>query len=615
MAATIHPPGPAPSIRSALAKAPTGIRGFDELTGGGLPHGRATLVTGGPGSGKTLFGLEFLVRGAREFDEPGVLLAFEESAADLTENVASLGFDLAGLEADGRLVIDAVRIDASEIVTTGDFDLDGLFIRLASAVQSVGARRVVLDTIEVLFGALGDEAIVRNEFSRLLRWLKDHELTTVITGERGREGQLTRYGIEEYASDCVIVLDHRMHDEIATRRLRVVKYRGSQHGTNEYPFLVTDRGLRVWPITSTSLTYAVSTERVSLGVPQLDEMLGGGVYRGSTVLVSGSAGTGKTTLAASSVDAACARGESALFVSFEESPRQIIRNMRSVGIDLGRWVDAGLLRLWGERATAFGLEAHLAGIERLLEETEPTVAVLDAVGSLSHVGAESEVTSAVVREVDMMKSRGITGILSSLTHDAQRESSSVAVSSVIDTWLLLRNVESDAPPRSTPRSRPSVRNWRPRAPSSIGWRSRNPAARTRAPRTGNASPADGRADPPTSHPDRGMGDMDANGPAHDDGSGSPPMYELRLYLAGHSPRSVRAVENLRRTCEEYLPGRYRIELVDLLENPQLARGDEIIAVPTLVRKLPEPVRKIIGDLSDTEKLLVGLQLRSAGSQQ
>src|SRR5215210_3138279 len=443
MAATIHPPGTAPSVRSALAKAPTGIRGFDELTGGGLPRGRATLLTGGPGSCKTLFGLEFLVRGAQEFDEPGVLLAFEESAADLTANVASLGFDLAGLEADGRLVIDAIRIDASEIVTTGDFDLDGLFIRLASAVQSVGARRVVLDTIEVLFGALGDEAIVRNEFTRLLRWLKDHELTTVITGERGREGQLTRFGIEEYASDCVLVLDHRMHDEIATRRLRVVKYRGSVHGTNEYPFLVTDGGLRVWPITSTGLTYAVSSERVSLGVPRLDEMLGGGVYRGSTVLVSGSAGTGKTTLAASAVDAACARGESALFVSFEESPDQIIRNLRSVGIDLGRWVDDGLLRLWGERATAFGLEEHLARIERLLEEGRPTVAVLDAVGSLTNVGAESEVTSAVVREVDMMKSRGITGVLTSLNHDAQRESSSVAVSSVVDTWLLLRNVETD----------------------------------------------------------------------------------------------------------------------------------------------------------------------------
>jgi circadian clock protein KaiC len=268
-------------------------------------------------------------------------------------------------------------------------------------------------------------------------------LTTLITGERGREGQLTRYGIEEYVSDCVIVLDHRMHDEIATRRLRIVKYRGSRHGTNEYPFLVTDRGLMIWPITSTQLTYPVSTDRVSLGVPRLDQMLTGGVHRGSTVLITGSAGTGKTTLAASAADAACARGEPALFVSFEESPDQLVRNMRSVGIDLGRWVDAGLLRLWGQRATAFGLESHLAGIERLLDETTPGIAVLDAVGSLTHIGAQSEVTAAVVREVDMMKSRGITGILTSLSHEGQAETSSVDASSLIDTWLLLRNVESD----------------------------------------------------------------------------------------------------------------------------------------------------------------------------
>jgi circadian clock protein KaiC len=301
----------------------------------------------------------------------------------------------------------------------------------------------VLDTIEVLFGALDNEAVVRAEFSRLLRWLKDHGLTTLITGERGREGQLTRYGIEEYVSDCVIVLDHRMHDEIATRRLRIVKYRGSRHGTNEYPFLVTDRGLMIWPITSTQLTYPVSTDRVSLGVPRLDQMLTGGVHRGSTVLITGSAGTGKTTLAASAADAACARGEPALFVSFEESPDQLVRNMRSVGIDLGRWVDAGLLRLWGQRATAFGLESHLAGLERLLDETTPAIAVLDAVGSLTRIGAQFEVTAAVAREVDMMKSRGITGVLTSLSHEGQGETSSVDASSLIDTWLLLRNVESD----------------------------------------------------------------------------------------------------------------------------------------------------------------------------
>jgi circadian clock protein KaiC len=443
MSPPIHASGTRPPVRSAPGKAPTGIRGFDELTGGGLPRSRASLVTGGPGAGKTLFGLEFLVRGAQDFGEPGVLLTFEESAEELADDVASLGLDLAGLEAEGRLVVDACRVDATEFVTTGEFDLDGLFIRLAAAVQAVGARRVVLDTIEVLFGALDNEAVVRAEFSRLLRWLKDHGLTTLITGERGREGQLTRYGIEEYVSDCVIVLDHRMHDQIATRRLRIEKYRGSGHGTNEYPFLITDRGLMVWPITSTQLSYPVSTDRVSLGVPRLDQMLTGGVHRGSTVLITGTAGTGKTTLAASAVDAACARGEPALFVSFEESPDQIVRNMRSVGLDLGRWVDAGLLRLWGRRATAFGLESHLAEIERLLDEMTPGIAVLDAVGSLTHIGAQSEVTAAVAREVDMMKSRGITGVLTGLSHEGQGEASSVDTSSLIDTWLLLRNVESD----------------------------------------------------------------------------------------------------------------------------------------------------------------------------
>lgn len=317
--------------------------------------------------------------------------------------MASLGFDLTALEAEGRLVVDAVRIDPAELVTTGEFDLEGLFIRLGAAVAAVGAKRVVLDTIEMLFGALGDDTVVRGEFGRLLRWLKEHDLTTVITGERGQDGQVTRFGIEEYVSDCVIVLDHRMREDIATRRLRVVKYRGSSHGTNEYPFLVTDRGRMVWPITSAQLTYSVSTERIGLGVPRLDEMLGGGVYRGSSVLITGSPGTGKTTLGAHAVDAACARGERALFVSFEESPNQLIRNLRSVGIDLGRWVDAGLLRLWGERATAFGLEAHLTRIERLLVETEPTLAVLDSIGSLTNVGAMNEVNSAVARELDLMK--------------------------------------------------------------------------------------------------------------------------------------------------------------------------------------------------------------------
>lgn len=432
-----------PAHRLGVRKTPTGIRGFDDLTGGGLPAGRPTLVSGGAGSGKTLFGLEFLVRGAEDFGEPGVLLAFEENAADLSDNAASLGFDLPALEADGRLIIDAMQLDPAEIVTTGDFDLEGLFIRLAGAVKAIGAKRVVLDTIEVLFAALDNDSAVRAEFGRLLRWLKDQGLTTVITGERGKEGQLTRWGIEEYVSDCVIVLDHRVRDELATRRLRIVKYRGSSHGTNEYPFLIRDRGLMVWPLTSIALTYRASDKRISLGTPQLDEMLGGGVFEGSTVLVSGSAGTGKTTLAAQAVAAACARGEKALFVSFEESPGQIVRNMRSVGIDLQHWIDAGRLRLWGERATAFGLEAHLDGIEQLLDEVQPQVAVLDSVGSLAHVGLGSEVTSTIARELDMLKSRGITAVITSLIHETSPDINSSAVSSLIDSWTVLRNVEHD----------------------------------------------------------------------------------------------------------------------------------------------------------------------------
>ena len=424
-------------------KAPTGIKGFDEITNGGLPRGRPTLVTGAAGSGKTLFGVEFLVRGARDHGEPGVLLAFEESHEDLVTNVATLGFDLAQLEDDGLLAIDAFRIDPSEIVETGAFDLEGLFIRLGMAVESVGAKRVVLDTIEVLFSALPNEAIIRGELGRLFRWLKERDLTVVITGERGKLGNLTRFGIEEYVSDCVVTLDHRVENEISTRRLRVVKYRGSLHGTNEYPFLITERGLVVVPITSIGLTYNASDTRVSTGIDRLDEMLAGGIYRGSSVMISGTAGTGKTSIGAAMADASCERGERTLFFSFEESPAQLVRNMRSIGIDLQRWIDSGILQVLAIRPTAFGFEEHLAMLHRHLDEHEPQLVVLDAVASLTHAGARGDTTSAISRELDLLKGRGITSVMTTLTHGDAEESSEVDVSSLVDTWVLLRNQESN----------------------------------------------------------------------------------------------------------------------------------------------------------------------------
>jgi circadian clock protein KaiC len=424
-------------------KAATGITGFDDVTGGGLPRGRPTLVTGAAGSGKTLFGIEFLVRGARDFGEPGVLLAFEESEGDLATNVASLGFDLDQLQRDGLLAIDAFRLDPSEIVETGSFDLDGMFIRLAAAVESVGATRVVLDTIELLFSALPNEAIIRGELGRLFRWCKERDLTVVVTGERGDEGSLTRFGIEEYVSDCVVSLDHRVVDEISTRRLRVVKYRGSLHGTNEYPFLITDRGLVVVPITSVGLAYEASEERISTGIERLDQMLTGGVYRGSSVMISGTAGTGKTSIAAAMADAACARGEKALFFSMEESPAQLVRNMRSIGIDLQPWVDAGLLLVRSVRPTAFGFEEHLALLHRILEEHEPSLVVLDAVASLTHAGATRETASAIARDLDLLKGRGITAVMTTLAHGPRSETTEIEVSSLVDTWLLLRNHEAN----------------------------------------------------------------------------------------------------------------------------------------------------------------------------
>jgi circadian clock protein KaiC len=423
-----------------LLKAPTGIRGLDEITRGGLPQGRSTLVTGGTGTGKTLLGVQFLVAGAREHGEPGVLVTFEESAEKVTANVASLGFDLDGLQRDGMLTIIAFPVEAAEIVETGEFDFAPLSLVLDDAIRRIGARRVVLDSIEVLFGAFKAQAIVRAELGRLFGWLEGREVTAMVTGERADDA-LTRHGIEEYVSDCVIVLDHRVHEGVATRRLQVIKYRGSTHETNEYPFLISVRGFEVLPVTAVSLDYGASSERLPTGVPRLDRMLSGGLYRGSTVLVSGASGTGKTTVGAHLIDAACARGERALLVLFEESPDEVIRNMGSVGLDLGRWVQAGLLRIWAARPSAFGLETHLMILARLMDEQKPAIAVLDGITSLTRQSTRADVVSMVARQIHLLKSRGITAMATTLVQDD--EASGVGVSSLMDTWLLLRNVESN----------------------------------------------------------------------------------------------------------------------------------------------------------------------------
>ena len=426
-----------------LPKAATGIQGLDEITLGGLPRGRPTLISGGAGSGKTMFGLEFLVRGATQYNEPGVFMSFEESIPDLTKNAASLGFDLARLAADKKLFLDHVLITRSEISESGEYDLDGLFIRIADAVQRVGARRVVLDTIESLFSELPNPGILRAEIRRLFGWLKEKGLTTVITAERDRPDRLTRHGIEEFVSDCVIVLDHRVREEISTRRLRIVKYRGSTHGTNEYPFLIDEQGISVLPISSLGLDHAAPAERISSGIARLDGMLGGkGFYRGSSILISGTSGTGKTSVAAHFVDAACRRGERCLFFAFEESPRQIVRNMRSIGIDLQPWVRKGLLLFQAARPTYGGIEEHLLVTHKRISSFQPSVVVVDPVTNLIMVSTANEVRSMLTRLVDFLKTQGITSIFTSLTAGGgPLEASEVDVSSLMDTWLVLVSIE------------------------------------------------------------------------------------------------------------------------------------------------------------------------------
>jgi circadian clock protein KaiC len=433
-----------PTPPKILRKSSTGIRGLDEITGGGLPAGRPTLVCGAAGCGKTLLAMEFLVRGATEQDEPGVFMAFEETGEELAANVASLGFDLKTLIARKKLVLDYVYVDRSEFEETGEYDLEGLFIRLGYAIDSIKAKRVVLDTIEGLFAGLPNQAIVRAELRRLFRWLKEKGVTVIMTGERG-EGTLTRYGLEEYVSDCVISLDHRVVDQVTTRRIRVVKYRGTTHGTNEYPFLIEKDGISIWPITSVQLEHTASHERIPTGIERLDTMLGGkGFYRGSSILLSGTAGTGKTSVASTFAEATCRRGERCLYVSFEESPSQITRNMATIGIDMHSWVKKGRLQFQTVRPFHFGLEMHLARMIKFITEFAPEVVIIDPISGLDTSGTSLEVKAALMRLVDYLKQKGITAMLTDLKMGGGAlERTDAAISSLVDTWLVLRDLESN----------------------------------------------------------------------------------------------------------------------------------------------------------------------------
>jgi circadian clock protein KaiC len=429
---------------TGIRKARTGIDGLDELTGGGLPAGRPTLVCGAAGCGKTLLALTFLYNGAAQFDEPGVFMTFEERPEDLIKNVASLHYDVQALIDAGKFAIDHVRVERNEIEETGEYDLEGLFIRLGYAIDKIGAKRVVLDTIEALFSGLSNQAILRAELRRMFEWLKDRGVTAIITGERG-EGQLTRHGLEEYVSDCVILLDHRVHENTTTRRLRVVKYRGTSHGTNEYPFLIDDSGISVMPVTSAGLDHVAPDQRISSGIPHLDVMLEGrGYFRGSSILVSGMAGSGKSSVAAQFADSVCKGGERCIYFALEESPAQIIRNMQSIGLDLQKWVDEGLLHFAAHRPSLFGLETHLATMHRDVKGLKPAAVVIDPLSSLMHAGDTHDAQATVLRLVDFLKSMAITTVFTSLTHGhIETAMTDMQVSSLMDTWLLLYNRESN----------------------------------------------------------------------------------------------------------------------------------------------------------------------------
>ena len=434
-----------PESRFTFPKTPTGVEGLDEITEGGFPKGRPTLICGGAGCGKTLLSMQFLIKGITEFDEPGVFMSFEEPSHDLSLNVRSLGFDLEKLKADKKLVVDHVRVERSEIEEAGEYDLDGLFVRLGYAIDTVKAKRVVLDTLESLFSGLDNQAILRAELRRLFHWLKERGVTAVITGERGEDGNLTRQGLEEYVSDCVIMLDHRVIEQVSTRRLRVIKYRGSTHGTNEYPFLIDEDGISVLPITSLKLDNEVSSDIVSTGVPGLNDMFDkGGVYRGSNILISGTAGTAKTTIAAYFANEQCLKKEKTVYFAFEESPQQLVRNMQSIGIDLEKHIKNGYLEIHSSRPSLNGLELHLLTLRKMIKEFKPTTVIIDPISNLISVGSMHEVRSMLVRLIDMLKLNNITALFTSLNkqnEDMRPDLAEESVSSLVDTWVTVRDME------------------------------------------------------------------------------------------------------------------------------------------------------------------------------
>lgn len=433
------------SLPHQLHKCPTGIKGFDQITEGGIPENRTTLICGGAGTGKTLWGLDFLINGALHYNEPGVFMSFEETEDELHKDVASLNMDLHGLVLQKKIQLEYVLLERRDIQES-TFNLEGLLVRLEHAIDSLGARRVVLDSIESLFAGLTNAGVLRLEIKRLFRWLKERQVTAIVTGEPG-QGAYTRHGLEEYISDCIILLDNRVVEQMSVRRIRVIKYRGSNHGTNEYPFVIDKDGLSVIPITSAGLDQPGTNKRVSTGIPSLDKMfMGGGFTRGSTVLVSGTAGTGKTSIAAAFAIERCRRGERCLFLSYEESSGQLIHNMSSIGFKFEPLIQKGLLKIVSTRPSFFGLEMHLLDLYKIIAEFKPKAVIIDPLTSLIGEGNQREIQSMVTRMIDLLKSKGITGIFTSLVSSTAQNftSGEVGVSSLIDTWIVVRELEEEA---------------------------------------------------------------------------------------------------------------------------------------------------------------------------